>query len=319
MWLPIIAILIWIGINYITWWLPFSTLLCVFAGIFIMMPAFLNIEYRDITWLKNKKKIIIKSLISNGILLPAIAILIGIVVFHNNISLLFGIIFLSLISGGGLMMSWIHKTKWDSKTGLRLFILNMIVFIGMFFIFEYIVQHIGINLVQWLSCSSQTLSCIGNMSISPINGILILIIAPFLISRWIRIFTKTSERIKKYIGIIWQIATFIIISYIFALEHMHSIFQTPMQTIILATAWLLLFYTIVIWINYLLRIRKQINKENIAWFRMGISRFITMWFVFSFLYTQTFGSDFMVIFILAYLIQIPVSLLTTKYIIKKPN
>jgi len=280
------------------------------------MPAFLNIEYTDIAWLKSKKNIITKSLISNGILLPAIAILIGATIFHSNISLTFGIILLSLLSGWGLMMSRIHKTKWDSKTGLRLFILNMIVFIGMFFFFEYSVQQIWINLVQWLSCSSQAISCIGNSNISPINGIVILIIAPFLISRWIRIFKKTSERIKKYVGIIAQIATFIIVSYIFALEHMQSIFQTPIQTILLATAWLVAFYIIVLWINYLLRIRKSNNKEDRAWFRMGISRFITMGFVFSFLYTQTFGSDFMIIFILAYLIQIPASLLATKYIIK---
>ncbi len=317
--LPIIAIILWIGINYITWWLPFSTLLCVFAGIFIMMPAFLNIEYTDIAWFKNKKNTIIKSLISNGIVLPAIAILIGVTIFHNNISLMFGGIFLSLISGGGLMISRIHKSKWDSKIGLRLFIFNMIVFIGMFFIFEYIVQHIGINLVQWLSCSSQTISCIGNGNISPINGIVTLIIAPFLISRWIRIFKKTSEQISKYIWIIAQIATFIIISYIFALEHMHNILQTPTTTILVATAWLVAFYTIVIWMNYFLRIRKITNKENISWFRMGISRFITMGFVFSFLYTQTFGSDFMIIFILAYLIQIPASLIATKYIIKSSN
>ncbi len=317
--LPIIAILLWIGINYTSWWLPFSTLLCIFAGIFLMMPTFVNIEYTDIIWLKNKKKIIIKNLVSNGILLPAIAVLIGLTIFHNNISLTFGIILLSLLSGGWLMMSWIHKTEWDSKTGLRLFILNMIVFIGMFFVFEDVVQQIGVKLIQWLSCSNQTISCIGNGRISPINGIIILIIVPFLISRWIRIFKKTSEQIKRYVGIIAQIATFIIISYIFALKHMQNIFQTSIQTIMLATIWLLIFYSIVIWVNYFLRIRKNNTKENRAWFRMGISRFITMGFVFSFLYTQTFGSDFMIIFILAYLIQIPVSLLVTKYIIKKTN
>lgn len=149
--IPIIAILVGVGINYISWGLPFSTLLCIFAGIFIMMPAFLSIEHTDLRSLKSKKNTIIKSLLSNGILLPILAILIGITIFHNNISLTFGIIFLSLLSGWGLMMSRIHKTKGDNKTGLRLFILNMMVFIGMFFFFEYIVQNIGVNLIQWLS------------------------------------------------------------------------------------------------------------------------------------------------------------------------
>ncbi len=313
--LPIIAIVLWIGINYFTWWLPFSTLLCIFAGIFIMMPIFLNISYPNNIRFKNKKKIIIKSLLINGILLPTIAILIGISIFHNNISLLFGLVFLSLLSGWGLMMSWIQKSKWDTKTGIVLFILNMIVFIGTFFIFDYITQNIGINLLQWLSCSNTTISCIGTRKISPINGIIILIVFPFLISRWIRMFKKISEKIKKHIGIISQIATFIIISYIFSLKHMQNIFQTSIQTIIIATIWLIIFYTITIWINYLLRIKKKNNEENRAWFRIGISRFITMGLVFSFLYTQTFGTDFMIVFILAYSIQILWSLLVTKYII----
>lgn len=166
-------------------------------------------------------------------------------------------------------------------------------------------------------CSTQTISCIGNGNISPINGVVILIIAPFLVSRWIRLFKQTSKWIQKYIWVISQIATFIIISYIFALEHMQSIFQTPITTILLATGGLIVFYTITIGINYIVWIKNKANKENIAGFWMGISRFITMGFVFSFLYTQTFWSDFMIIFILAYLIQIPASLIATKYIIRK--
>lgn len=51
-----LAIILGLGINYFTGGLPFSSWLCIFAGIFMIMPSLLDFRFKDFLHLWQDKK-----------------------------------------------------------------------------------------------------------------------------------------------------------------------------------------------------------------------------------------------------------------------
>jgi hypothetical protein len=81
-----------------------------------------------------------------------------------------------------------------------LFILNLLIFTGIFFLVTPFVQNIGISQSDGLNCSlSGPVSCGGiGGTVSPISAIVVLVIFPFLLSRIIRWNQKLTVFAKKY-------------------------------------------------------------------------------------------------------------------------
>jgi preprotein translocase subunit SecG len=48
---------------------------------------------------------------------------------------------LGILPGGGLLMSWIRQSKANGKYGFALFVLNMTVFVVVFFLLNYLILH----------------------------------------------------------------------------------------------------------------------------------------------------------------------------------
>lgn len=309
------AIILWLLINYFTWGLPFSSILCVFAGIFMIMPSLLDFEIKDILKIGKWKKLLRINAIANFAITPLIVWGIG-SLFFENIWLTITLTMLALLSWGGLVFAWIKKTAGNSSLGFQLFMINLLIFTLLFFIATPLVQQIGITQSAGLTCGlSGPVSCGTGGNVSPISALIVLVIFPFLVSRVILWNQKITAWAKKYSKYASQIGTFIIIGYIFSLQQVHALFETNFLLVIKIFVATLVFYLLVFAYNLVMYHRflpKTAESKSLFW--LMTSRFITLGLVLSFMYTQYFGADIMLIFVSAYFIQIGMSQLVSRYL-----
>lgn len=309
------AIILWLLVNYFTGGFPFSSILCVFAGIFMIMPSLLDFEIKDFLKIGKWKKLLRINLLANILITPLIARGIG-SLFFQDIWLTITLTMLALLSWGGLVFAWIKKTGGNNSLWFQLFMLNLLIFTVIFFLATPWVQQIGMMQTAGLSCGlSGPVSCGVGWNISPISALVVLVIFPFLVSRiilWNKKMTAWAKQYSKYLS---QIGTFIIIGYIFSLQQVHTLFETNIILVIKIFVATLLFYLLVFAYNLLIYHRilsKTSESKSLFW--LATSRFITLGLVLSFMYTQYFGADIMLIFVSAYFIQIGFSQWVSRYL-----
>ena len=87
------------GYNYFGF--VFSSKLCLFAGITLIMPSLFEVKLSDVKLILEYKNVILKSLLTNYILLPIIALIIGLMT--DNLGIAAGLFLLSVLSGGGML------------------------------------------------------------------------------------------------------------------------------------------------------------------------------------------------------------------------
>lgn len=314
-----LAIILGLGINYFTGGLPFSSWLCIFAGIFMIMPSLLDFRFKDFLHLWQDKKFLWINLGLNFILAPLLARGIG-SVFFAEIGLTISLMMLALLSGGGLVFARLKKSWADNSLGFQLFMINLLIFSGIFFLLSPQVETIGM-LTGGLSCSfgdevlGGALSCGIGGTISPISALVVLVLIPLILSRAVLLSSKLTQWAQKYSKILSQIGTFVIIAYIFSLQQVHALFSTEGILIAKIFGATLLFYLLLFGINWLLYrfVLDQSSKAK-AMFWLSTSRFITLGLVLSFIYTQYFESSILLIFVSAYFIQIGAAQLMSRYL-----
>jgi len=325
-----IAILVWILINYFTWWLEFYSTLCIVSGIFIIMPTLLKFKFSDLKLIIDNKLIVFINLLFNFIILPIIFVWTGYLLWLHD-ELLYGLLLLSILPWWGLLMSWVLKTKWNLKLSFTLFLLNLIVFSILFFpVNNYFEQKwneiVGSNNIietnkdyfwslnkksTWCIVSNiapNTISCFtDNWGVSPITALLVLIFIPFVLSRFILLSSWLTNAIQSRIRFISSVSTFFIIWYIFSLEQINSIFLVNSNMLFNVWVVLLISYIIsyIFWYIFY-NIFWKTEDSNALFWNLSI-RFITLGLIFSFIYSTVFWIWFTVIFVLAYFIQIILS------------
>ena len=313
-----IAIILGLLVNYFTWWVPFSSALCVFAGIFMIMPSLVDFATKDALKVFEHKRLLWINILTNFVITPLIALGIGLI-FFQDIGLQISLILLSLLSWGGLVFAWIQKNKGNIKFWFQLFMINLLIFTLIFFVGTPFVEQIWILQWSWLACDlSGPITCGGlGWSVSPISAIIVLVIIPFLISRIVRWNKKSINIMKKYGKYMSQLGTFVIIGYIFSLEQMHALFQTDIFLLLKIFVATLLFYILLFGYNlwYQRFLPKTSESKSLFW--ISTSRFITLGLVLSFMYTQYFGATLILIFVSAYFIQIGLSQLISYYVLNK--
>ncbi len=310
-----LAIVLGLIINYFTWGLLFSSILCVFAGIFMIMPSLLDFETKDFLKIRKHQKLLRINLFANVLITPLIAWGVG-SLFFQDIWLTITLIMLSLLSWWGLVFAWIKKTNGNNSLWFQFFMLNLLVFTVIFFIATPFVQQIGMLQSVALTCDlSGPVSCGIWWNISPISAIVVLVIFPFLLSRIVLWNQKITALAKKYSKYLSQIGTFVIIGYIFSLQQIHAIFEIDILLVTKIFVATLIFYLLIFIYNLIIYHRflpKTPESKSLFW--MTTSRFITLGLVLSFIYTQYFGTTIMLIFVSAYFIQILLSQLVSRYL-----
>lgn len=320
----LIAILIWILINYFTWGIPFTPILCLIAAIFLVLPPLLDFHLKDFLIIKNHKKILFLNLLINYLIFPIVWVGISYIIFWKSAAL-YAFLLLSLISWGWLVMGWITKTWANSKLGFNLFVLNLVIFTIIFFPLDSYLQKIWTEFMMnpsEFACDSseltKSISCWSTIQwwVSPLSWLIVLVVFPFILSRIINYFDKISISINKYKSILTKIWSFSIIFYIFALKQLNVVFSMEILYLLKMLALVTIVYISMFGINIFISKIIWDSPESRSLFWIWITRFLTLWLIFSFLYAQYFWASFMLVFALSYLVQITFSTIFAKIYFK---
>ncbi|MCW9025681.1 MAG: hypothetical protein OQJ77_00060 [Thiovulaceae bacterium] len=293
--------------GYNTFGVPFSPKICLFAGITMIMPTLFNFKLKDIKLILEHKKTLFKSMFINFIILPSLAIIIGLQTKDFGIAA--GIFLLSVLSGGGMVMHWVKKTEGNTSIGFILLFLNIVLIT-----LSLLMLHLfGLYTEAYFDV---IYSNEANLSNFAKGAIILLIIVPFVTSRLLLWFAKpVVEFINKYRPIISNISIFLIIMYLFALQNsqlLFDIYDFEPELITVSLLAVVAFYVGSFFIAKF-SFNKRIAEERSAfWFT--ITRYITLAMIISTFSISSFGATMLIPIMLAYIVQIPFAIYYSKHV-----
>jgi ACR3 family arsenite efflux pump ArsB len=284
--------------------LVFSSKICLFAGITMIMPTLFHFKIKDIKLVLEHKKIFLKGLLINFIVMPALAVAIGLLT--NNFGIAAGIFLLSVLSGGGMVMHWIKKTDANSSLGFLLLFVNII--------------FISLSLLMLHFFGIYTEDYFGEIYADQINltsfaraVIEYLIVIPFILSRVIIFAQPVVDFINKHRPVISNVSIFIIITYLFALQNSKLLFEVydfQPELITVSIVAILAFY-IGNFIIAKLSFNTDIPEQRSAfWFTT--TRYITLALIIASFSINSFGVTMIIPIMFAYVIQIPIAIVYAK-------
>jgi len=285
----------------------FSSKICLFAGLTLIMPTLFNVRLQDIKLVLQYKTVIAKSLLANYVLLPVVAIIIGL--FTHNFGVATGLFLLSVLSGGGMVMHWIKKSEGDTSIGFILLFMNL-VFVSLSLL---MLHNFGIYTSSYFDETYSDEVNVSNFAQAVIN---LLIIIPFIVSRVILYIKPLQSAIEKARSYISQISIFIIIFYLFGLQNSQQLFELydfEPELIYISIIAVLVFYFCVFFVSKLLF--NLDSKQEKAAFWHSITRYITLALVISTFTTNTFGISMILPIMFAYIVQIPFAIYISKNIV----
>jgi len=285
----------------------FSTNICLFAGLTLIMPSLFNFELKDVKLVWIHKGVLFKGFLVNYLVLPLFAIAIG--YMTNDFGISAGLFLLSVLSGGGMVMHWIKKSNGDTSFGFLLLFINLVAIslsLLMLHLFAmYSAPHFGVSYEAEISISRFT------------NAVIeLLIVIPFIASRVVLYIKPLLSWIQNYRKYISHISIFIILFYLFGLQSSQllvEVYDFEPELFAVALAAVTVFYVL----NFLFSqwIYNLDSPQERAAFWHSITRYITLGLVISTFSSATFGVSMLLPIMFAYIVQIPLSV----YIARKHN
>ena len=296
------AITLGLTYNYHFEGFVFSPLVCLFAGLLMVMPTLFGFELRDAKLMAVNKKVIAKNLGVNFVLLPLIAL--GIGLLSGDFGLAGGLFLLSILAGGGMVMHWIKTSKGDTKLGFILLFTNLALLTLSFLMFKYF----GLYMAPYFDESTLT-----SVELNLSGAIMPLVIIPFIASRLMLRFAPAGVIwMQKQMPHITKITIFAIIFYLFALENTQVLFDVSVLTLAKALGVTLLFYAAVYAVGAILFDRS--NAQETAAFWHTLTRYITLALVVTTFTVGVYGATLILPVMIAYFIQLPLAI----YLNRKP-
>lgn len=250
----------------------------------------------------------LKGLLVNFILLPSIAL--GIGLYTQNFGIAAGLFLLSVLSGGGMVMHWIKQSKSDTSLGFILLFINI-----MFVTLSFLMLHMfGIYTSDYFGESYVNETNMSNFAQAVIN---LLIIIPFILSRVILFIKPLKEFISAKQKYISQVSIFLIVFYLFGLQSSQQLFEVynfEPELIYISVATVLVFYVAIFIVSCL--VYDLDSPQERAAFWHSVTRYITLALVISTFSTGTFGVAMLIPIMFAYIVQIPFAALIDKYLFK---
>ena len=282
----------------------FSSKICLFAGLTLIMPTLFNVKLRDITLLLDHKIVIMKGFLVNYLIIPLIAL--GIGLLTNSFGVAAGLFLLSVLSGGGMVMHWIKKSNADTSLGFILLFINLL-FVSLSLL---MLHNFGIYTAEYFEESYSDEVNVSNFANAVIN---LLIVVPFIVSRFV-LFVKPIqnliEKLQKYIS---SISIFIILFYLFALQNSQMLFELydfEPELIYISIFAVLAFYFCIFIVSKLMFNLDSAQEKAAFWH--SITRYITLALVISTFTTMTFGISMILPIMFAYVVQIPFAIYMDK-------
>lgn len=304
----LVAMVLGILYNYNFTGFTFNCNLCLFAGLTIVLPSLLNLRFGDLSLVITKKNIIIKNIFANYIILPIIAIVIGLLT--NDFGIAGGIFLLSVLAGGGMVMHWIKESNSDEKVGIVLFCINIFFLLLSFYLF----RHFSMIFADIFSTNGTTATLVNHLPLRDVlkNLIIIPLITSIVLRIFLPIIPKLMQKNRKMIS---NISIFLIVFYLFALEN-NNIIMT-IDTLVFMKA---LIATIAFYISCFIIAKALYNTSNTeerAAFWHLFTRYITIALAISaYSSSLTFGTTIILPIMIAYFIQIPFSIYYSKVLLK---
>ena len=282
----------------------FSSKICLFAGLTLIMPSLFKVKLRDITLLWHERLLLFKGFVLNYLILPAVALAIGLVTHDFGIAA--GLFALSVFSGGGMVMLWIRKSGGDTSLGFVLLFVNLV-----FVTLSLLMLHLfGLYTEKYFHVlySNEI-----NMSNYASQVIELLVVIPFISSRIVLLIPSLVEFIERYRPIISNISIFVILFYLFGLQNTQNlidIYDLEPELIGISLIAVVVFYLIVI-IAARLTFKLDDPKEK-ATFWHTVTRYITLALIIATFAIDTFGVSMILPIMFAYIVQIPIAIILGK-------
>ena len=315
----------------------FTSAICLFAALIMIYPSLVPLDFGKLKYAHKNVRLIGLSLVLNFIVAPSVAFFLGYVFLQSNPALWIGLMLISLLPGGGMATTWALKSKADMPTVVGIIFSNLvaavfIVPVALSFMLRKF-SEIQITAVSALSengtcavnlATKGVLSCSGAPgTISPLKiiiPIVFIVVVPLVLAYFtqtIVIKKKGSEYFAKIKPIFARVSNFGLVAVLLVLMGLKSneiIFTHP-ELIFISALPLVLFY--LVQLGIVMFIYKNFYKDekgrSLVW--GSYLRYITLalGLATSLIYQNAELSVIVVIVILAYFVQIPISFWIAKY------
>jgi hypothetical protein len=283
----------------------FSSNICLFAGLTLIMPTLFNVKMGDVKLIFQYKTVIVKSLLINFMLLPLMALVIGLLT--KNYGVAAGLFLLSVLSGGGMVMNWIKKSGADTSIGFILLFINLVLVSLSLLMLHLFGTYTAAYFDESYYSDERNLENFARAVIT------LLIIIPFVASRVVLYIEPLKNFINEKRKYISNISLFIILFYLFGLQKSQMIFELydfEPELIPISIVAVVAFY----FASYILA-KFSYNLESPqerAAFWYSVTRYITLALVLSTFSINTFGISVVLPIMFAYIVQIPFAMLIDK-------
>ncbi|MCF6245682.1 MAG: hypothetical protein L3J43_11695 [Sulfurovum sp.] len=288
----------------------FSSKICLFAGITLIMPSLFKFELSHIKLVWEHKSVLFKGMVVNFLLLPLIAIVIGFMTGDFGVAA--GLFMIATLSGGGMVMFWIKKAKADTSFGFLLLFINLIfVTLSLFMLDQF-----GIHGASFFDMTYDHSDGIGKFA----RGVLmLLIVIPFIASRVVRFIKPLKEVIQKYQKLISQISIFVILFYLFGLQNtqlLEEVWDFDIELFPIAFIAVVVFYAVIFFLAKF--IYSHDSPQERAAFWHTVTRYLTLALVIATFTLGSFGVSMLLPIMFAYIVQIPLAVYINRKVDRDP-
>jgi hypothetical protein len=282
----------------------FSSKICLFAGITLIMPSLFKFELAHVKLVWIHKKLLMKGFFVNYLILPIIAVIIGFIT--GDFGITSGLFLISVLSGGGMVMHWIQRSNGDTSFGFLLLFINL-VFISL----SLLMLHIfAMYTAGYFDAHYYSNISISNFSKAVIE---LLIVIPFFLSRVIIYIKPLRNIIETYSKYISHISIFIILFYLFGLQNtklLVDVYDFEAELFFVAFIAVMVFYLLTFMLSKWIYDLNSPQERAAFWH--SITRYLTLALVISTFSVSTFGVSMLLPIMFAYLVQIPLSVYINK-------
>ena len=282
----------------------FSSKICLFAGITLIMPSLFKFELAHVKLVWEHKTVLMKGFFVNYMILPLFAVTIGFIT--NDFGITSGLFLISVLSGGGMVMHWIKRSGADTSFGFLLLFINL-VFISLSLLMlhlfaTYSAGYFGVTYDDKISISRFSTAVIE-----------LLIVIPFIVSRVIRYIPPLLTLIQNYRKYISHISIFIILFYLFGLQSSQllvDIYDFEPELFYISFIAVLVFYMLTFFVSKWIYDLNSPQERAAFWH--SVTRYLTLALVISTFSANTFGVSMLLPIMFAYVVQIPLSVIISK-------
>ncbi|CAA6803567.1 MAG: Unknown protein [uncultured Sulfurovum sp.] len=277
----------------------FSSNICLFAGLTLIMPSLFKFELTHVQLIWEHRGILLKGFLVNYLILPMFAIVLGFATGSFGIAA--GLFLVAVLSGGGMVMHWIKKSKGDTSFGFLLLFVNLLLISLSLFMLHIFATYTAV----YFDSSYDNEVAVTRFASAVI---ILLVIIPFIASRVVRFIKPLLKLIGTYQQYISQLSIFIILFYLFGLQNSQTlvdIYDFEPELFLIAFGAVVVFYVLTFLTAKFIYNLEDAQERAAFWHTL--TRYLTLALVIATFSSSSFGVEMLLPIMFAYIVQIPLS------------